>query len=171
MIMINILLLQNLTAETFAARLKQTNLATKSDIAGFVKKTDFDNKLLSFNKRINSSKTKHLQVENEFKKSQAFDLSYFRGKSHFEDDGTQNQLVFQPMHMCFKKIGNTDHTLSQKSKQLSDESIKHPSTSDNIYNSLLNYVGTKIRVKFNGSCLKQNKNIYAHGKIVNKISK
>ena len=80
-------------------------MATKSDIAGFVKKTDFDNKLLSFNKRINSNKTKQLQVENEFKKLQAFDLSYFRGKSHFEDDGTQNQLVFQPMHMYFKKIG------------------------------------------------------------------
>ena len=146
-------------------------METKSDIAGFVKKTDFDNKLLSFNKRINSNKTKHLQVENKFKKLHTFELSYFRGKSHFEDDGTENKLVFQPMHMYFKKIGNTDHTFSKKSKGLSEESIKHPSTSDNIYDSLLNYVGTKIRVKFNGSCLKQNRNICAHGKIVNKISK
>ena len=32
------------TAENFSARLKQTNLARKSDIANFVKKTDFDNK-------------------------------------------------------------------------------------------------------------------------------
>ena len=29
----------------FAARLKQANLASKRDIANFVKKTDFDNKL------------------------------------------------------------------------------------------------------------------------------
>ena len=36
-------------------------------IANFVNKTDLDNKLLGFNKRINSNKTKHLLVENEFK--------------------------------------------------------------------------------------------------------
>ena len=33
------------TAENFATRLKQANLGSKSDIANFVKKTDFDNKL------------------------------------------------------------------------------------------------------------------------------
>ena len=27
-----------------------------------------------------------------------FDLIYFRGKSHFEEDGKQNYLVFQPMY-------------------------------------------------------------------------
>ena len=32
-------------AENFAARLKQANLASKSDIANFVNKLDFDNKL------------------------------------------------------------------------------------------------------------------------------
>ena len=32
---------------------------------------------------------------------QAFDSSYFRGKSHFEEDGTQNYLVFQPMYRYF----------------------------------------------------------------------
>ena len=37
-----------LTADTFTARLKQTNLASKNDIANLVKKTDFNNKLLSF---------------------------------------------------------------------------------------------------------------------------
>ena len=31
-----------LTAESFAARLKQANLASQSDIANFVNKTDFD---------------------------------------------------------------------------------------------------------------------------------
>ena len=54
-----------LTADNFTARLKQANLASKNDIANFVKKIDFDNKLLSFNKRINSYKTKHVLVENE----------------------------------------------------------------------------------------------------------
>ena len=34
-------------------------------------------------------------VENELKKFKKFDSTYFRCKSHFEDDGTQNYLVFQ----------------------------------------------------------------------------
>ena len=34
-----------LTAEHFAARLAQANLANKNDIANFVKKTDFHDKL------------------------------------------------------------------------------------------------------------------------------
>ena len=34
----------NITLENFVARLKQANLASKSDVANFVNKTDFDNK-------------------------------------------------------------------------------------------------------------------------------
>ena len=58
-ITIILLLLQNLisTSEDFAARLKQPNLASKSDIVDLVKKTSLDIKLLGFNKRINSNKT------------------------------------------------------------------------------------------------------------------
>ena len=54
-----------LTSKNFAARLKQPNLASKSNIVDLVKKTDFDNKLLGFNKRINSNKIKHVFIENE----------------------------------------------------------------------------------------------------------
>ena len=43
-----------LTAENFAARLRQADL---------VNKTDFDNKPTSFNRRITSSKTKYLEVQ------------------------------------------------------------------------------------------------------------
>ena len=50
---------------------------------------------------------------------------------HFEDDGTQNYLVFQPIYRYFKKIANTDHILPRKSKGLSDKIIKPPTTSDN----------------------------------------
>ena len=52
-----------LSADNFIARLKQGNLA--SNIDNFIKKADFDNKLLSFNKSINLNKTKHALVENE----------------------------------------------------------------------------------------------------------
>ena len=42
----------NLTAESFAARLKQTNLVIK---------TDFDNNVTSLNELITLNKTKHLE--------------------------------------------------------------------------------------------------------------
>ena len=33
---------------------------------------------------------KFMELENELKKLKTFDSSYFRSKSHFEEDGTQN---------------------------------------------------------------------------------
>ena len=48
-------------------------------------------------KIITSNKFKHLLVENELRKLQNFDAGYFRGKNHFEEDGTLNYLVFQPV--------------------------------------------------------------------------
>ena len=45
MIVISYLLHKNLTAENFATRFKQANIATKTDIDDFVEKADFDDKL------------------------------------------------------------------------------------------------------------------------------
>ena len=64
-------------------------------------------------------------------------------------------------------ITTTDYISSWKSKGLSDESIKPLTTSDNSLTPELNYYGTKTRVKFTGSCLKQPKISYTHGKVVN----
>ena len=94
-------------------------------------------------------------------------MSYYGGKNYFEEDGTQNYLVFQPMYKYFKMITNTDYISSWKSKGLSAESIKPPTTSDNSLTPALSYYGTKTRVKFTGSCLKQPKISYTHGKVVN----
>ena len=92
------------------------------------------------------------------KKLKVFDSSYFRGKSHFEDDDTQNWLVFQQMHNYFKIASDTPSIiLSWKSKGLSDESIEPPTTPNKIINPSLNFIGTKARVKFNRDCLKQEK--------------
>ena len=52
-----------------------------------------------------------------------------------------------------------------KSKGLFDEVIKLPTTSDNSLTPKL-ALCTKIRVKFNKSCLNQNKIMYSHAKIV-----
>ena len=67
--------------------------------------------------------TEELKNWTELKKVKTFDLSYFIGKSHFEEDGTQNYLVFQPINKYFKLITNTDYVSSWKSKGLSFESI------------------------------------------------
>ena len=64
-------------------------------------------------------------------------------------------------------ITNTDYILSWKSKGLSAESIKPPTTSDNSLTPKLNYYGTKTRVTFNASCLQQSKISYAHSTMVN----
>ena len=101
------------------------------------------------------------------KKLKTFDSSYFIGKSYFEEDGTQNYLVFQPISRYFKIIANTDYVSSWKSKGLSNESITPPTTSNNSLTPALSYYGTKIRLKFTGSCLKQDKITYTHGKTVN----
>ena len=50
-------------------------------------KTDFDAMLSNLNRKI--------IVENELNKLKTFDSSYFIGKSHFEENGVQNYLVFQ----------------------------------------------------------------------------
>ena len=130
-----------LRGENFAVRLGQANLVTK---------TNFDNKLLSLNRKITSNKAKHLLVENQFKKLETLSLIYFWGKSHFEDDGTQNYLVFQSIYKYFEITPTTNIILSWKSNGLSNETIK-PSKPHTVLAPELSYVGKKTRVKFNGS--------------------
>ena len=94
--MINTLLLQSLILWLqvfFNARVAQANLITK---------TDFDAKLSSLNRKITENKTENLLVKNELNKLKTFDSSYFIGKSHFEEDGTENYLVFQPINKYLK---------------------------------------------------------------------
>ena len=71
------------------------------------------------------------------------------------------------MYRHFKMITNTNSVSSWKFKGLYEESIKTPTTSDNRFTPELSYYGTKTRVKFTESCLKQSKMSYTHVKIVN----
>ena len=101
--------------------------------------------------RVTSDKAKHLLVENELKILKTFDLNNFESHDHFEEDGTQNYLVFQPMQKYFKRIegvGSGGYIYFWKSEGLSDERINSDTA----------------RV---GSCLKQDKATYNHGAIVN----
>ena len=104
------------------------------------------------------------------KKLQTFDSIYFRQKSHFGKDCTQNYLVFQPMYRYFKRVsgvGSHNCIYFWKSNILSDGNITAPTTSDYKLNSQLSYFGTKTRIEVKGSCLKQEKVTYDLGKIVN----
>ena len=104
------------------------------------------------------------------KKLKTFDLSYFIGKSHFEEDGTQNYLVFQPMYRYVKKItgvGNGSYIYYWKSKGLSDKIINSIKMSNYSITPNIDYYRTKTGVEFNGSCLNQDSVTFNHGKVVN----
>ena len=130
------------------------NLATKAalttvedkipNISNLVKKSDYNTKI---------------SIGNNVNKLQAYDLSYFRGKQYFDEgNGKQNHLVFLPMRKYFKLntvVDVIDRVLSWQSKGLSNESIKPPTTSNNSLNPRLSYYGSKIRVQFTRSCLRQ----------------
>ena len=95
-------------------------------------------------------------------KLKTFDSSYFIEKSHFGEDGTQNYLVVQPIYRYFILITNASNILSWCSKGLSNENFGPPNTN---FSSSIDYVSNKIRLKFNGSCLKQSNEIsYTHKK-------
>ena len=87
------------------------NLATKTalttvenktpDISSLVKKSDYNIKITG--------------IENNIKKIQAYDLSYFRSKQYLDErDGKQNYLVLLPISKYFKLntiFGAVDHIL------------------------------------------------------------
>ena len=74
-----------------------------------ITKIDLDAKLSSLNKKITQNKTKRLLVESELNKLKTFDSAYFIGKSHFEENSTQNYLVFQPIYRYFKGFSITQY--------------------------------------------------------------
>ena len=124
------------------------------DISTLIKKSDYDIKIN--------------ELEKNIKKLQTFDLSYFRGKNHFDEDGTQNYFVFLPIGRYFRLIPNKKYISSWKSKGLSDGTIKPYATSDNSLTPWIDYYDTKIRLQFSKSCFKQSDKLtYGKGHIVN----
>ena len=58
-------------------------------------------------------------------------LNFFRARSHFEENGTQNYLVFQSVYRYFKwvtGVGSGNYIYYGKFKGLPDENIKSPAT-------------------------------------------
>ena len=77
------------TNEIIGNKVKEITLLNKSDVSGFIDNSDV-------NKNITTLATKaELKAEQKkITKLQALDSNYLRGISHFEDDETQNYLVF-----------------------------------------------------------------------------
>ena len=103
------------------------------------------------------------------KKLQTFDSSYFRAKSCFEEYVAQNYLILQPIYRYFRKIngvGNGKYIYFWKSKGLSDKRINSITPSNSSITLELSSYGNKMRVKFNGNCLKQDQITCNHGKMV-----
>ena len=65
------------------AKKKEKGLLNKSDIYSLVKNSDLNTKLAKL-----ATKTKLKAEQDKIVKLQAFDSTYFRNKSHFEDDVT-----------------------------------------------------------------------------------
>ena len=73
------------------------------------------------------------------------------------------------MYRHFKRVvgvGSGDYSYFWKSKGLSDERINSVTASNYSITPELSYYGSKLRVKFNGSSLKQDKITYTHGKSI-----
>ena len=161
------------TVPDISTMIKKSNYDTKiREIESkYVSNTGFDSKLAQesvITKR--NFDAKIIEVENNIKKLQTFDSIYFRGKHYFEEDGTQNYLVFLPIGRYFKLIANKKCISSWKSKGLFDETITPYATSDNSLTPWIHYYyyGTKIRLVFKKKCLKQsNKLTYDKCHIVN----
>ena len=115
-----------------------------------ITKTDVDTELQDIKKRIKSNKTKHLLVETEFKKLEKIDTAYFRGKNYFDDDGTQNFLVFQPVLKYFEKVDF--EIASWESKGLLHEKVSCVVRGGVVPKIV--YDNAKINVKFNENLLK-----------------
>ena len=74
------------------------------------------------------------------------------------------------MYRYFKRIAgaaNDSYVYYWQSKGLSDEKIDSINTLNHSITPNLDYYGTKTRVEFDGSCLKQNSITFNHGKVVN----
>ena len=71
-------------------------VADESPLTEFINNADIDKKIATL-----ATKAELKAAQDKITKLQVFDSSYFRGKDHFKNNGTQNYLIFQPMYRYF----------------------------------------------------------------------
>ena len=98
------------------------------------------------------------------------DLSYFRGKNYFDEDGTQNYYIFQPISKYLKvsNVSDINYIFSWKFRRLNDIKIESIKTNNYLLNPYRDtYSTSEIRIKFDGSFLNQFPPMILHRDIVN----
>ena len=88
---------------------------------------------------------------------QTYDLSFFIGQSYFNNDGSQNYSIFQPIYETITTFSGLTNTISEwESKGLSNEKFTPPYTANKNFSPKLVWINSsRIRLEFKGSCLKQ----------------
>ena len=113
----------------------------------------FDDKRKNLDKKV---KTKHLLIENELKKLQSSHSILFIGQSYYNNDGAELYLIFQPIYKTITAFSGLKDTISEcEFKGLSNEKIESPFTANKSLSPKLVSYNYKIKLKFEGSCLKQ----------------
>ena len=107
---------------------KFNTLATNLFNTRIAQATDFDAKLSSLNRKITANKTRHFINGN--------DLSYYQGKNYFDEDGSLNYYVFQPLfkYLEVDHVSNITYIFSWKSRGLRDISIEAIATNKYLLN-------------------------------------
>ena len=103
------------------------------------------------------NKTKHLIGKTELKNLNTFDAAYYRGKNYFEENNTQNYLVFQGVYKYFGDVDVSKTFIkfdanSWISKGLSNEKISFVTGFEFLF---IEYANARIKLKLDGSILRQ----------------
>ena len=150
------------------ARLAQANLASKFDIANFVKKPDFDDKLKRLNKNVIWSKTELNELTKTVIKAISAKwltkvliskVSILNGVKYFSSGKFQNYLVFISAKKCIKWFSDTTRIDSWKSNRNSEEGIENITTSDSNFAPTLFDHCVLPGINFNGHCLINNNSV------------
>ena len=153
---ITTLAFNKLTLENIAPRSKQANLASKSDVANFVNKTYFNNKL----KYVPSNKN---ELNKLSKKAKAISTN---GGIYFSLGIIQNCLVFIVTKKYIKCFHGTTQTYSWKSNGTSEESIENITKSDSNFAPAFVDHHSLPEINLNGHCL-INTNISIPKEVIN----
>ena len=84
--------------------------------------TAFDERLkrakLATNKDLDTFEQRAIENKGSIKRLIIFDLSYFLGKSFFNDDGFQNMFLYRPIFDTLKEGKDIEYNTVWKSKRL-----------------------------------------------------
>ena len=90
-------------------------------------------------------------------------------QSYFNNDGSQNYLIFQPIYKTITTFSGLPDTISQwEFKGLSNEKFAPPFTLNrSLSPKLVSMNNSRIRLEFKGSCSKQDNEPFTPNNIVN----